>query len=315
MSELFTTRSLVHAIAGSAAGSAAVTLFYPLNTVRTRAQLNDSSDATKGVFAQMVQILQVEGLPALYNGLWSNVACLGTSNFVYFYLYNGFRAAILAKKKQAGHPQLISAAQNLIVSSIAGSLNVLLTNPLWVSAMRITSEQRRAQTQAAKDTKPPQFSGVWDAVLKIARDEGVSALWNGAVASLMLVSNPVLQFVVYEYIKKVLTPIAQRRGVGIRAIEFFLMAAFSKAVATVFTYPIQLAQSLLRNSDKRKQNQYEGTADCLSQTYQRDGLVGLFRGMEAKLWQTVLAAAFHFVAYEKLIQGITSLLLRQKNKA
>jgi Sec-independent protein secretion pathway component TatC len=45
--------------------------------------------------------------------------------------------------------------------------------------------------------------------------------------------------------------IAARRGYGITSVEFFVMGAIAKAVATVLTYPLQIAQSKLR-ADKGK---------------------------------------------------------------
>ena len=80
------------------------------------------------------------------------------------------------------------------------------------------------------------------------------------------------------------------------------MGALSKAVATVFTYPIQIVQSQLRNDRKNSNgnNKYDGTMDCLTKIYQVGGMKGLFRGITAKLWQTVLTAAFQFMTYEKL---------------
>ena len=80
----------------------------------------------------------------------------------------------------------------------------------------------------------------------------------------MQVSNPVFQFVVYEWLKKFMDEIVTLRAAklygkgpkgswgNIRSFEFFLMGAIAKAVATVLTYPIQLAQSRLRNAKKQK---------------------------------------------------------------
>lgn len=42
----------------------------------------------------------------------------------------------------------------------------------------------------------------------------------------------------------------------------------------------------------------------------RYGIQGLFRGLEAKLLQTVLTAALMFMTYEKIAKTVTSLLLR-----
>lgn len=306
MAELFSWRSFVHATAGSFAGCTAITIFYPLNVVRTRHQLAEVGKSS-GVLVAMKEIMQKEGVPALYNALWGNICCLGTSNFVYFYIYNGLRAVLLARKRRSRTPEVISANLNLLVSSISGTFNVLLTNPLWVASMRMMMQKKKDLESNTHE----EFSGVLDTVFRIGRCEGVAALWNGAGASVMLVSNPVFQFVVYEKVKKLMLGVSERRKVPIRSIEFFLMAAFAKAVATVLTYPVQLAQSRLRNSRNADQSlKYCGTADCILKTLEQEGFLGLFRGMEAKLWQTVLAAAFHFLAYEKIIQVIQLLLRR-----
>ena len=50
---------------------------------------------------------------------------------------------------------------------------------------------------------------------------------------MILVSNPVVQFVCYEWVKKFAVRLAGSRGHKIRVIEFFWMGAFAKAVATV----------------------------------------------------------------------------------
>merc|ERR1712100_145506 len=117
-----------------------------------------------------------------------NVVCLGTSNFVYFYLYNGLRAVLLSWKKQAGEPEVITANLNLLVSAIAGIFNVMMTNPLWVAGMRLTTMQRAGNNGAQQNaaSSKQEFSGVLDALTKIGAREGIRALWNGAEASLLL---------------------------------------------------------------------------------------------------------------------------------
>lgn len=47
--------------------------------------------------------------------------------------------------------------------------------------------------------------------------------------------------------------------------------------------------------------QYSGTIDCLYQQFLRGGLPALFHGMNAKLLQTVLTAAFTFLTYEQTL--------------
>ena len=65
----------------------------------------------------------------------------------------------------------------------------------------------------------------------------------------MLVSNPAIQFMVYEFLKRRTMGVAEDGNVNkkeLTAITYFLMGALAKTVATVFTYPLQLVQSKLR---------------------------------------------------------------------
>ena len=46
------------------------------------------------------------------------------------------------------------------------------------------------------------FFTLSDCISKISREEGVAQLWSGTQASLLLVSNPAIQFMVYEGMKR-----------------------------------------------------------------------------------------------------------------
>jgi len=55
---------------------------------------------------------------------------LCASNFVYFYSFHGLRSVFAQKGSH-------SAARDLLLGSVAGAVNVLLTTPLWVVNMRM----------------------------------------------------------------------------------------------------------------------------------------------------------------------------------
>jgi len=83
-------------------------------------------------------------------------------------------------------------------------------------------------------------------LLKIAKEEGIKKLWAGTAPSLILVSNPAIQFMTYEAIKRQLPILFP--GVSLGPLAFFFVGAMSKAVATLVTYPLQLLQAQLRVS-------------------------------------------------------------------
>ena len=96
----------------------------------------------------------------------------------------------------------IGTTANLAIASVAGVINVLASTPLWVVYTRFASAQRRGGGGGGGlPPAPPPYDGVLHALHTIARDEGLGALWSGMVPSLMLVSNPTVQFAAYERLK------------------------------------------------------------------------------------------------------------------
>lgn len=205
---------------------------------------------------------------------------LGSSNFVYFYTFHGLKSLVNSSEVQ----------NDLMLGIVAGAVNVLLTTPLWVVNSRLKAS-------------PQHFSGLLDGLVHIANVEGLSALWSGIGPSLILVSNPAIQFTLYEALKRRFNP----KTAG----AFFLMGALAKAVATVFTYPLQLAQARQRHGRDAKMS----TAALLLAILKQKGAGALFSGLEAKLLQTVLTAALMFMTYEKIARFVLTLLLRRPHSA
>uniref|UniRef100_A0A7S2SQH1 Uncharacterized protein n=2 Tax=Mucochytrium quahogii TaxID=96639 RepID=A0A7S2SQH1_9STRA len=277
----------------------------------------DENMKSESVVAIAKKILEEQGIEGLYQGWWSSVVSLGASNFVYFYTYNAFKTIyrkLIAKKDKVD----IDPVTNLLIASLAGVINVVMTTPLWIAGTRLSTQRKSKGKQESKDRTERPYEGVWDCLTRIVKEEGVAALWKGVGPSLVLVSNPSIQFVTYERLRAPMAKIAEKRGTAITAVEFFVMGAIAKAVATVLTYPLQIAQSRLRadkgtKEDPTKRN-YAGTADVLAKIAKEKGIKGWFKGMEAKLWQTVLTAAFQFLTYEQVQKLVFSLLLGKEVK-
>jgi len=85
-----------------------------------------------------------------------------------------------------------------------------------------------------------------DALVTIWRQEGAKSLWSGTGPSLLLVSNPAVQFMVYEALKRECQSIFHTQELS--AFVYFVIGALAKAAATIVTYPVQVVQSRLRVS-------------------------------------------------------------------
>jgi adenine nucleotide transporter 17 len=285
VSEVFSYEALVHAVSGTAGGAAAMSLFYPLDVIRTHMQVHQGSVSS---------LIKEEGLSSLYRGLSAVLISLGCSNFVYFYTNNLLKVLI---KSSTGQKD-VSVPQNLFIATLAGVVNVLLTCPLWVANTRLKLQSNKQP----EGTKP--YKGLWATLLRISSEEGVQALWGGTASSLMLVTNPVIHFVVYDKVKTVIGAGKKHLSSG----EIFLIGALAKALATIFTYPIQVAQSRQRAVKDKQSSTFASTFKILYDIFKKDGPLGWFAGMNVKLVQTILTAAFQFMCYEKIQQTIFAIM-------
>ncbi|XP_078041167.1 peroxisomal Membrane Protein 34 [Augochlora pura] len=294
---LFTYETLVHAISGAAGSVVAMATFFPLDTVRSRLQLEEGRES-KNTLATIRELVMKEGPYTLYRGMVPVLQSLCASNFVYFYTFHGLK--MLRNKGNQ------SAGNDLLVASIAGVINVITMTPLWVVNTRL--KMRGIGVDPERNNN--EYNTLLDGLLHIWKYEGLSSLWAGTLPSLMLVINPAIQFMTYESMKRKIT--ATMEGSQPPAWMFFAMGAVAKTVATALTYPLQLVQMKLRHGHHYPNLPPDaGTIRILLYILKKQGMKGLYKGMEAKLLQTVLTAALMFLAYEKISRFVIRILLHR----
>jgi adenine nucleotide transporter 17 len=297
---LLSYETLVHAIAGSVGSVTAMTTFYPLDTVRSRLQLEEHRVA-KSTIQTLLDLINEEGFSTLYRGLKPPLQSLCVSNFVYFYTFHALKRLRPSTES--------SAVKDLLFGSVAGVINVLTTTPLWVVNTRV-----KMQGIGGRESQEDDFKGLLDGLYKIYKTNGILALWAGTLPSLMLVINPAIQFMTYESIKRRLA------GRKLGSLSYFMIAAVAKTVATVLTYPLQLIQTRMRHGGggrnagvkslrKDLANQDNRFTKVLMNILKTHGVKGLFKGMESKILQTVLTSALMFVIYEKIHRWVRSVML------
>eukprot|EP00039_Didymoeca_costata_P003267 m.66483 g.66483 ORF g.66483 m.66483 type:complete len:299 (+) comp11809_c0_seq1:302-1198(+) len=290
-----------HAVAGSMGGLVALAMLYPLDMVRVLKQLDDPRVRGKTTWKSLMSLLQTGGSQQLYQGIGANAMTQTVSSFVYFYFLSAIKRTLTLNKPN-------SVVQDLGAAFIAGILNVIATDPLWVASTRLKVQSNKNKHKNNKEERSA-IMALPAMIIHIAATDGVKALWAGTKASLLLVSNPTIQFTTYLQTKLLLSKF---RGVEtLSSPEYFLLAAWSKFVATLLTYPLQVAQNRLRahKKDDNKQEKCMGTWECLSDLMNEGGLASLYKGLNSKLLQTLCNAAFMFMFYEKFLQFTVAISL------
>lgn len=299
---------LAHAMAGAGGGALSMALTYPLVTISTKLQAEEKSEKEekRSPWRVIQDIWQKEGVYGYYSGLESAVYGMAVANFIYYYFYESTGRSIqrLRRKTQ------LNAAESIVTGAIAGSATAIASNPIWVANTRMTVTKSDKSTFAM--------------ILQIIRDDGILALFKGLRPALVLVSNPIIQYTVFEQLKNLILGLQGSQSAVLAPGWAFLLGAFGKLIATGVTYPyITLKTRMHMEGDKNVQttttpDTAEKSKKHLSafEILKKEGVSGLYRGIGYKLVQSILTAAFLFYFKEGLVLwAIKALrLLRQFNQ-
>ena len=180
-------------------------------------------------------------------------------------------------------------------------------------------DERGPPVRKKKKTFLETTGAVWE-------ENGLAGFWRGVTPSLIMVSNPALQYAFYESASDAFRRrrAKTQRGVAgsspsgtlgaLTAWEVFVAASLAKMGATVLTYPVLLVKTRLQASGSRggkkpkttfarEAPSYDGAFDALRRIAREEGLAAFYRGMGTKMTQTVFAAALMFVTKEEIAKA------------
>ncbi|KAH8155615.1 uncharacterized protein LAJ45_00625 [Morchella importuna] len=226
-----------YAVAGATGAVLANAAVYPLDIVKTKLQvqvkrqptdektepLNSDEEIYSSTLDAITKIAAKSGVKGLYTGMAGALLGVASTNFAYFYWYTLVRTFYL-KRSGTAHP---STAIELSLGAVAGALAQLFTIPVAV----ITTRQ---QTRPSYEEQ----LGLLATGREVVSEDGMSGLWRGLKASLVLVVNPAITYGCYQRLKEVMFKGRDRLSPG----EAFLLGAMSKSLATLATQPLIVAK-------------------------------------------------------------------------
>lgn len=197
-------------LAGVVAGAASTVALYPLDLVKVRLQVNeghltDTAHKRNGrlnSWQVFRLVLRHEGIYGLYQGLVPAIFGSAISWGGYFFLYEGMKSTYGQYKNSSNNsdPHQFNALEYFCMSCLSGAVLVGITNPIWLIKTRMQLQMKRLTKDQHRATKP--YENMVDAARTIVREEGIGALYKGAVPALFLTSHGGVQFMTYEYLKK-----------------------------------------------------------------------------------------------------------------
>lgn len=166
--------------AGFLAGiTEALIIVTPFEVVKIRLQqqkgLAKDQLKYKGPIHCAGTVLREEGIRGMWSGATPTVLRNGTNQMCLFWAKNNIDA--LLWDKHEGDGRILTPTQSMSSGFLAALIGPVATGPFDVAKTRLM-----AQTKAAGDIR---YSGFFDALVKIPREEGIKAMWKGLLPRLL----------------------------------------------------------------------------------------------------------------------------------
>lgn len=285
------------AAAGASGAVLANALVYPLDIVKTRlqVQVKGAKDEEEGkgegkeephydsTWDALCKIVADDGAAGLYAGMAGSLIGVASTNFAYFYWYSVVRTLYL-KSNRSVPPSTLA---ELGLGAVAGAVAQVFTIPVAV----VTTQQ---QTQRKDERK-----GMIETAKEVINGpDGVTGLWRGLKASLVLVVNPAITYGAYERLKTVLFPGRS----SLKPWESFALGAMSKSLATIATQPLIVAKVGLQSKPPRARNgkPFKSFVEVMKFIIAHDGPAGLFKGIGPQILKGLLVQGILMTTKERV---------------
>lgn len=260
-------------VLGSLSGMAAATVCHPLDVLRVQLQVDSEGGAVrqyKGAVDAARQIVRYNGVSGLYGGLsaaylrqWTYGSCrMG----LYSYLLNEYRS------KHAGDSPPLNG--KLLLAGGAGAIGAFFATPAELSLVRMSADNKQPIE------KRRGYSNVFNCITRIAKEEGLLAIYRGAGTTLLRA------FVISAFLTGGTSQAKEmignaNTGMAEEGIPLVMVSAtIASFFANTAAMPFDVVKSRLQNMQIPKTGppMYSGMVDCVRKSIKSEGVMVLWRG-------------------------------------
>ncbi|XP_030068736.1 solute carrier family 25 member 48 isoform X1 [Microcaecilia unicolor] len=291
-------------VAGWIGGITSVMVGHPLDTVKTRLQVGKGYGSTLNCICT---VYRNESVAGFFKGMSFPLASIAFYNSVVFGVFSNTQRLISQHRYE--NPNHAPALSDLVVASmVAGLISVGIGGPVDLVKIRL---QMQTQSQLAENItvghrplgfyEQPAYRGPVHCLSTILQREGFTGIYRGANAMLLRdVPGYCLYFIPYTFLCQWSTPDGRSTA---NAYSVWMAGGIAGAISWGTATPMDVVKSRLQ-ADGVHFKKYKGVADCISQSYQNEGLKVFFRGITVNAVRGFPTSAAMFLAYELSLRAI-----------
>ncbi|KAL7424767.1 mitochondrial aspartate-glutamate transporter agc1 [Cryptotrichosporon argae] len=285
-------QSVYNFVQGGIAGGIGAYAVYPIDLVKTRLQ-NQRSNVVgevlyRNAFDCVKKVYATEGgVRAFYRGVLPQLVGVAPEKAIKLTINE-----LVRKKATDPETGRITLPMELLAGGTAGGCQVIVTNPLEITKIRLQ--------MAGEITRAEGAGAVPRGAIHIIKQLGLVGLYKGATACLCRdVPFSMIYFTSYAHLKKDVFH-EGRRGKVLSFGELLIAASVSGMPAAYLTTPADVVKTRLQSQARAGQTVYKGVLDGLATVYREEGLRALFKGGIARIIRSSPQFGVTLVCYELL---------------
>lgn len=269
---------------------------HPIDLTKVRMQLlGEGGKGPKMNPATVaLTVIREEGVQALYAGLSAALmrqAVYGTARIG---LHREFSNLLKDWQKVDALPVHLKVASSMTSGAIASFIG----NPFDVSLVRMQADGMRPAAERRG------YSNVFDALMRITREEGLFRLWRGCEPTILrAMAMNVGMMASYDQFREMITAVN-----GDNFGTQLMSSAAAGVTCAVFSLPFDLIKTRLQNMrpDAAGKFPYKGVVDCATKVVTQEGPLALWRGLSAYYLRCAPHAMIILLTLEQINRAYSS---------
>ena len=265
-------RAMLPFVNGGLAGMTATTVIQPIDMVKVRLQLAGEgarSGPRPSALSVTRKIIASGKVMDLYTGLSAGLLRQAVYTTARLGFFDSFMTALGTRATAQGRS--VGFADRAAAGLTAGGLAALVGNPADLALIRMQSDGLKPAAQRA------HYRSVINALSRIARSEGVFALWAGAFPT--VVRAMALNFGQLAFFSEAKQQLKARTEWSGRA-QTLAASGIAGFFASFFSLPFDFVKTRLQRQTRAPDGSlpYKSMMDCFRKVAKDEGLLRFYRG-------------------------------------
>nr|CAD7406548.1 unnamed protein product [Timema poppensis] len=286
-SEMLTGMWWRHLVSGGVAGAVSRTCTAPLDRLKVYLQVHGTK--TTGIRHCWAHLFQEGGIWSFWRGNGINVLKIAPESAIKFMAYEQAKRLI-----RGSNTRELSIYERFVAGSLAGAISQTVIYPMEVMKTRLALR------------KTGQYKSIVDAAKSMYGKGGLQSFYRGYVPNLLgIIPYAGIDLAVYETLKNSYLRQHSDDNATPSVLLLLTCGTISSTCGQVCSYPLALVRTRLQAQVVTTTGQTDCTMTSLIRNIiQREGFLGLYRGITPNFLKVAPAVSISYVVYERCRQAL-----------